>query len=218
MSTKIATSFGEVYQDDYHKVISKWSKKFSSRVGVNPKTRSEWGSDLQNFLGNSVITALMDHTLPRWSKVGTLPPKEVLDMYAKIAAKGALAVDTGDLFQRLKDASVTVLAAVQAPELVKRASQTVSQIFDMAQDRFNSLLGKNFQNTDQATGDRMWVITPSKFGPSRHASLDGVVRAEDELFDVDGEEVYGPRPPGGDPAQWSNCSCRILYQSGDDWV
>jgi hypothetical protein len=241
MSSKLAMAFGDTYQDDYRKVATKWAKKLSSSGKLSDKTRSEWGIDLQDSLGEQVIDGLIDHTLSSWKNAGSLPPKDILQMYAKIAAKGALAVNTIDLLHRLKDAptasdtefgeksenltifsenptvfdenqaNFTEFSPMTKAELIKRSSQTLSQIFDMAQDRFNGLVNKYLTKTDQSTGKRRWVTVASTSGPSRHAALDGEVRDEDEDFIFEGESVYGPRPPGGSPAHWSNCSCYISY-------
>lgn len=239
-------AFGDIHQGEYEKIASKWAKKLDGTGKISNKTRSEWGIDLQNSLGDQVEAGLKEHTLQRWNKVKKLPPKEILEMYTKIAAKGALAVDTGDLLRRLKESAAITefstttgkfnpefstvyknnpgvyipqsiktetseFATMQVPELLKRSSQTVAQVFDMAQDRFNSLMGKYLKKTNQASGERQWITAYSKSGPSRHAALDGQVKSEDENFIYDGEEVYGPRPPGGSPASWSNCSCSIVY-------
>lgn len=251
MSSKIAMEFGDTHQEEYEKIASKWAKKLGGSGKVSNKTRSEWGIDLQHSLGDQVEEGLKKYTLSRWKSAGKLPPKDLLEMYTKIAVKGALAIDTGDLLQRLKDSAAITefavnsinsvnsinrdnstkstrsprlvvplrlktetseFAVMQVPELLKRSSQTVAQIFDMAQDRFDGLIGRYFKKTGQASGKRQWVTEYSKSGPSRHAALNGQVKSENEDFIYEGEKVHGPRPPGGSPANWSNCGCRLSYE------
>lgn len=210
MSTEFATQFGNDFANDYGKVVEKWAKKLDGVKELSTEIHEEWGADLQKALGDQVIKALLKETLKDID--GRKPTKEGLEMYAKIAAKGALATDTGDLLGRLHKSAnspITLTAAVMSPgELAKRAAQTVSQIFDMAQDRFKRGVN-SFQNRfRRRPAKRRWSVhTPN----SRHAALDGQVKDENEMFTYDGEEIYGPRPPGGSPANWSNCSCTIEY-------
>jgi hypothetical protein len=211
MSTNFASTFGEEHGNEYGRIVNKWSKRLVGVNEIDQETFQEWGKDLQEVLGEQVKEALLNETVKEVRKSGgKMPSKELFDMYADIAVKGALATDTGDLLERLRISANEHLTAAFSPAgLAKRAFLTVAQIFDMAQDRFKRL-ANNFTNRTRETPRRRIWETHS--GPdSRHASLDGVVKEEDEMFEYNGQEVYGPRPPGGSPADWSNCSCEIRY-------
>lgn len=215
MSTQVGTKFGLTYAETYGEVIEKWAKKLEGVSEIDDATRSEWNADLEKALGEEVKDAILRYTAKEWSKTGAaMPSKATIERYAQIAAKGALQADTGDLLHRLQISANTepteaITAAVLPGELIKRAHQTVSQIFDMAQDRFNRSIAKFSAKVKGKPMKRTWHTNSKN---SRHAALDGQSKTEDEMFEYDGEKIYGPRPPGGSPANWSNCSCTLRYR------
>lgn len=95
-------------------------------------------------------------------------------------------------------------------ELSKRSPQTVAQIFDMAKDKFSGSVQRFMVKTGQFSGRRRWN-THSK--DSRHAALNGEIKDFNEFFSFNKEKVVGPRPVGGSPAHWSNCSCTISFET-----
>lgn len=95
-------------------------------------------------------------------------------------------------------------------ELVKRSPQTLAQVFDMAKDKFTHVLGRHLVNTNQFTGRRRWVTSGKD---SRHAGLNHEIKDFNEKFTFNKEQIVGPRPVGGSPAHWSNCSCRLEYET-----
>lgn len=237
MSTQVGTKFGITYAETYGEVIEKWAKKLEGVSEIDDATRSEWNADLEKALGEEVKDAILRYTAKEWSRTGAaMPSKATIERYAQIAAKGALQADTGDLLHRLQISANTepteaitasiklsnchlctgcdtcldsITAAVLPGELIKRAHQTVSQIFDMAQDRFNRSIAKFSAKVKGKPMKRTWHTNSKN---SRHAALDGQSKTEDEMFEYDGEKIYGPRPPGGSPANWSNCSCTLRYR------
>lgn len=219
MSTELAMQFGSEYHEDYAKVLDRWSNKVTRVAGTSPRLESQWGLDLQEALGEPVHAALLHaDALGQWKKV-KLPSKDALDMFAKIAVKYSLAFATSDLLRRLirsvkdekKDNGVQA-AAFSPSELANRARQTVAQIFDMARDAFNAVLNRFLHRREELTGRRRWVSTGDN---SRHADLHHEIRDEGEPFLYKKELIQGPRPPGGNPHDWSNCSCVIELERRD---
>lgn len=113
----------------------------------------------------------------------------------------------------------TITAAIRPMrplELAKRSPLTVAQIFDMAKDKFKIVLSGHFERKNELTGRRKWVTTGKN---SRHGALNGEIKGPEELFTYSGEEIAHPRPVGGSPAHWSNCSCRLEYETRNGkWV
>lgn len=230
MSSKAGMDFGDEHQEKYAKAIETWTQKVDNVSEVNKKLEDKWGNTLLDALSEPLIEALTSKdALAQWEKAGLkLPNKQVLKMFSEIAAKYSLAYASPDLLRRLvvsvkadkanpsKDSLTAALRVVRPPELAKRSPQTVAQIFDMAKDRFNSVLSRFLQRDDQLTGRRRWVTDDSN---SRHSSLNQEVRDEGEEFTYKKRSIHGPRPVGGNPADWSNCSCRIEYEkSSGKWV
>lgn len=226
MSSEAGMNFGSKHHEKYAKIIDTWSNKDISKV--TDKLEGKWGEDLLEALADPLIEELTSNdSLRQWSKAADLPSKEVLSMYSKIAVKYSLAHASTDLLRRLvisvkNDRSnppetVTAAARVVRPsELAARSPQTVAQIFDMAKDQFNSLLGKYFYKKNQFTGRRQWITADKN---SRHKALNGVIADPDEAFTYKKQEIHGPRPVGGNPADWSNCSCRLKYErTNGKWV
>lgn len=109
--------------------------------------------------------------------------------------------------------SSTITAAIRPmrpSELAKRSPQTLAQIYDMAKDKFTHVLGRHLVNTNQFTGRRRWVTSGKD---SRHAGLNHDIKDFNEKFTFNKEQIVGPRPVGGSPAHWSNCSCRLEYET-----
>lgn len=218
-SSTLAVSFSGENTEKYQKVVVKWSQKLGGVDKISEEMFKKWGSDLREALGDDVTSALLTSTLNQWKNSGlNLPSEEVLQLFAKIAAKGALSVDTKDLLLRLRDSANAVTAAIlPLVTLIKRGGLAVSQIFDMAQDIFNRTIGRFFQRTDQLTKKRRW--TTSGEPTSRHRRLNFVEKNENEMYHVNGNAIYGPRPPGGSPDEWSNCSCGLQFLApGGEWV
>jgi hypothetical protein len=227
MSSLAGMEFGDKHQDKYSEIIDTWADKDIS--DVSKKLEKQWGTDLFNVLADPVIEALLEkEALAKWTKAGLdLPSKDTLKLYSQTAAKYALSQASPDLLKRLVKSvkadkenppdTVTAAARVVRPsELAARSPQTLAQMYDMAKDKFNSVLSKFLRNGDQLTGKRQWITFDKS---SRHRSLDNVIIDEDEQFTYKKQKIDGPRPIGGNPADWSNCSCRILFQRKDGkWV
>lgn len=233
MSSQAGMDFGDKHQEKYAKVIDTWTNKVDNVSEVSKKLEGKWGATLLDTLAEPLIEALTSKdALGQWEKAGVkLPSKEALKMFSEIAAKYSLAYASPDLLRRLvisvkndkanppetTDKALTAaLRVVRPSELATRSPQTVAQIFDMAKDRFNSVLNRFLQRDSQFTGRRQWVTEGSN---SRHSNLNNQIRDEGDSFTYKKQDVQGPRPVGGNPADWSNCSCRIQYEkSNGKWV
>lgn len=226
MSSELGMEFGDKHQEKYAKVLETWTKKSEKVSEVSEALATKWGNDLFAALEEPVIEALSSKVaVAQWAKNGAdIPTKEVLEMFSKIAAKYALSFASPDLLRRLvrsvnESDNETLVAAgkVMTPgELISRSSQTVAQIFDMAKDRFNDVMNTFQKKKKKFTGKKRWATYGDN---SRHADLDGDIRDIDESFVYKKKAVKGPRPPGGNPADWSNCSCRIQYQkTNGKWI
>jgi hypothetical protein len=223
MSTELATMFGEDHHEKYAEVLESWASKAAGK-NVTDAMVAQWGADLHEALAEDITDALTaKDALARWSSKGiTLPSPEVIKMFSQIAAKYTLQYATRDLLDRLvksatfdkENPSETTITAAIRPmrpsELIKRAPQTLAQVFDMAKDKFNNALTNHMVKTGQFSGRRRWVTTSKN---SRHASLNQEVKDFNEFFLFGKEKVVGPRPVGGSPAHWSNCSCRLQYET-----
>ena len=219
MSSEAAMIFGDKHQEKYAKVIQKWEKRVEGVSKLSKKTEDKWGADLEKALGDEVHAAILSSN--HWKKV-KLPSDETLKRYADIAIKYALNHATDDLLKRLTDSvnkapDEAVTAAIDKPsEYVKRAAQTVAQIYDMAKDRFNSIINRRLESKEELTGRKRWVTVGDN---SRHAALHHEVRPQDGTFTYKKTQVSGPRPVGGNPADWSNCSCYLEYERKDgSWI
>lgn len=129
------------------------------------------------------------------------------------ASSNATFVWTANQYTNTSSNSTGLIAAIRPmrpAELSKRSPQTVAQIFDMAKDRFSRTLSGFLTRNQQFTGRRKWITTSKN---SRHASLNGEIADFNEKFTFNKENVVGPRPVGGSPAHWSNCSCRLQYET-----
>lgn len=230
MSSQAGMDFGDKHQEKYAKAIDNWTGKVAKVSDVSKKLEGQWGNTLLDALAEPLIEALTSKdALGQWEKAGLkLPSKETIKMFSEIAAKFSLAYASPDLLRRLvisvkadkanppEKALTAALKVIRPEELAKRSPQTVAQIFDMAKDRFNAVLNRFLQRDSQLTGRRRWV-TDGK--DSRHAALNQVVRDEGTPFSYKKNDVHGPRPVGGNPADWSNCSCRLQYEkSNGKWV
>jgi hypothetical protein len=86
----------------------------------------------------------------------------------------------------------------------------------MVKDKFNNIMARFFKDQNELTGRRRWQTSGLK---SRHSSLNGQIKDENESFYYKGDYVYGPRPSGGSPGNWSNCSCFLQRETvGGDWL
>lgn len=222
MSTELANSFAEDHHEKYAEVLNAWANTAAGHE-VTEAMVTKWGADLHEALADDLIEALMaKDALALWSGKGiSLPSKETLTRYSQIAAKYALQYATRDLLDRLvksatynkenpdTDVVTSAIRPMRPSELSKRSPQTVAQVFDMAKDRFSRTLSGFLTRNQQFTGRRRWV-TAEKI--SRHASLNGEIADFNEKFTFNKEKVVGPRPVGGSPAHWSNCSCTLSYE------
>lgn len=222
MSSELGIGFGQEYGEEYGKVVAKWGKRLKGVKRISDEIKKEWSVDLRKALESQLVEVIVKKTSPGWKKVGELPSDETIKRFAQTAAKGSLEQDTNDLLERLRlmaqepESEEAITAAITVSEALKRVGQTVSQIFDMVKDRFNGTMERYNRRQGKLTGRRRWQTNSLK---SRHSRLDGQVKSEDERFVYKGESVYGPRPPGGSPANWSNCSCSLDVQRRDgDWV
>lgn len=224
MSTPIAAEFGNQHGDAYGEFLEKWASKLKGVDKITDELRVEWSSDLQKILGEEAVNTLIKEVSPKWKRVGSLPDKESLDRYAQMTVKRSLFTDTEDLLERLRvraqlpDEEVDEITAAIFPvnHLVKRARQTVAQVFDMVKDRFDRVLGKHYEDKKQLTGRRRWRTTSLN---SRHKDLNLVEKGSGENFSYKGQSISGPRPLGGSPENWSNCSCFIQYERANgEWI
>lgn len=233
MSSQAGMDFGDKHQEKYAKAIDTWTNKVGKVSEVSKKLEGQWGNTLLDALAEPLIEALTSKdALGQWEKAGVkLPSKEAMKMFSEIAAKYSLAYASPDLLRRLVNsvkndkanppetsnkAVTAALRVVRPSELANRSPQTVAQIFDMAKDKFNSVLNRFLQRDNQFTGRRQWITDGAH---SRHANLNKEVRDEGDDFTYKKQAISGPRPVGGNPADWSNCSCRLQYEkSNGKWV
>lgn len=215
----------------YAAVLARWSKKIKPGDKISDADREAWTADLRKALEQDLVAKLKEDVTKEWAAAKLpIPSDETLDRFAKTAAKKALGPDAYDLLSRLptftdpdtaQEALDVLTAASPWGFVIKRSVLAVSQMFDMAADAYNATIGRFFQKSGALTGRRQWHVTSvtKKGTQSRHESLDGQIRNEGESFEFKGESVYGPRPPGGSPAHWSNCSCYLTYEKENgDWV
>lgn len=221
MSSDTAMEFGDKHQERYAKVLEKWTRKVGGVEAPSDSLVAQWGADLDKALGEEVLAALLSpEALKKWIGVD-LPSQDTLERYSKIAVKYSLNLASVDLLRRLvksvkaekdnKPESVTA-ALFRPSELIKRASQTVAQMFDMAKDQFNAVLNRDLERKQALTGRKRWVSTGDN---SRHASLHHEIRDQGDTFTYKKQQISGPRPPGGSPFDWSNCSCYTELQRKD---
>lgn len=223
MSTELGNTFGEDYGDEYASVVDDWTGRLDGAPSVTKDMNVNWGSDLATKLGPPAAAALVVHATKNW-KAGPTPTAGVLKMFAVLAVKAVIAKQMYDLLHRLhtrvntppdKDGSPPA-GSESVKETVNRAPQTTAQIFDMTRDGFDGILSRFYTRKGDLTGRRRWVTDETKKSPtSRHSALDGEVRNQDEEFSYEKTSFFGPRPPGGSPDHWSNCSCRISYEKKD---
>lgn len=221
MSTEQGNLFGAAHQEQYAEVLEAWA---SSPTGekVTDAMVAKWGADLHAALAEDLIETLL--TESNWSNSDIdLPSEETLKMFSQIAVKYSLQYASKDLLERLlrsshwdkENPSEALTAAVRPmrpSELVKRSHLTVAQIFDMARDKFDTVISNHLTKNNQLTGQRRWETSGKN---SRHAALNGEVRGPGEFFTYNGEDVVSPRPVGGSPASWSNCGCYLSRQRKD---
>ena len=231
MSTKIAMEFGEQYGSEYARVLVKWGKKLKGVESITDDLRKEWGKDLRKALEADIVTVLVEKEAPQWKKAGNLPSEDTLRRFAQTAAKISLEQDMNDLLNRLREIAQRSLpegetiedalneltaAGFLIGQIIKRSQQTTAQILDMVADKFSGIMNRFFNTQGRLTGRRRWRVTATN---SRHNSLNGQIKSDGESFEYKGQLVYGPRPPGGSPENWSNCSCSLQFETrGGDWV
>lgn len=224
MSTPVATAFGSQYGNEYAEFLSKWAEKLKGVEKITDDIKREWAADLQKTLGEQAVNTLIKEVSPKWKKVGPLPAKETLDRYAQMAVKRSLSSDTDDLLERLRvraqlpdeEPDEVTAAIFPVKFLLLRSGQTVAQIFDMIKDRYDRTIGRHYEEEKKLTGRKRWRTTSLN---SRHKDLNLVVKDEDESFNFKGQDISGPRPPGGSPENWSNCSCYLqVEQANGDWT
>lgn len=235
MSSKLGMEFGEQYGEAYGKVVSKWGKKLKGVSKITEPMKKEWAKDLRGALEKDIIEELTAKASKDWKSIGPISD-EAIKNFAKQAVRRSMDEDHFDLLERLRlmaqepepeDQQLTasmiinnpssLTAAISVSEALKRVGQTAAQIFDMAKDSFNAVVGRFFQRRGDLTGKKRWRTVGG--AESRHRSLDGQVKNVDESFNYKGESISGPRPPGGSPENWSNCSCYLEVQKKNgDWV
>ncbi len=229
MSSELGMSFGETHHEKYSEVLEAWASTAAGQE-ITEAMVEKWGKDLYSALADDLIEALMSKSeISEWSGKGvSLPSPETLKMFSQIAAKYSLQYASRDLLERLvksatfdkenpSDEAVTAaIRPVRPSTLIKRSPLTLAQVFDMAKDKFSTVLSGHFTKNNQFTGRRRWITAGRN---SRHTSLNGQIKGPEDLFSYNGEEVATPRPVGGSPANWSNCSCRLEYETKNGkWV
>lgn len=219
MSTPLGTEFGSIYGEDYGEILSGWGKKLKGVSKISNDMRQEWVADLRTHLERQLVETLQKQGIEKWKAVGDTPSKEVIEVFAKTAAKKSLATDHFDLLERLRlmaQEPDSVTAAITVDEAIQRSSQTLSQIFDMVNDTFNKILENTLRRKKKLTGRRRWKAVGED---SRHKELNGRIKKEGEEYYYKGNTIYGPRPAGGSPEHWSNCSCYLEYERANgSWV
>lgn len=243
MSTELGDQFGAEHHEKYSEVLEAWANSVTGDK-ISDKMVEKWGADLHDALAEDIITSLTSKdSISPWLKADLkLPSKETLERYSQIAAKYSLQYATRDLLDRLiksadfnkenpvedsvTDDTVTasfysgnLVAAgikMRPSELAKRSPQTVAQIFDMAKDKFVSIISNRLTKEVQLTGERRWVTDGEN---SRHAELHHEIKKPGEFFSYNKEKIAAPRPVGGAPESWSNCSCTTQYRTKKgSWV
>ncbi len=229
MSSELGMSFGENHHEKYSEVLEAWANTAAGQE-ITDAMVEKWGKDLYSALAEDLIETLMSKSeISAWSSKGvSLPSPETLKMFSQIAAKYSLQYASRDLLDRLvksatfdkenpSDEAVTAaIRPVRPTTLIKRSPLTLAQIFDMAKDKFTSILGTSLTKNNQFTGRRRWITAGRS---SRHSALNGQIKGPEDLFVFNGEEIVAPRPVGGSPANWSNCSCYLEYETSKGrWV
>lgn len=228
MSSELANNFAEKHHEKYAAVVETWADKAVGEK-ITDNLAEKWGADLHEALAEDLLESLTaEDPFSKWKGQLTLPSKETLVRFSQIAVKYSLQYATTDLLKRLIRSadwnranppdSITAAAIrpMRPAELAARSPQTVAQIFDMTKDKLNNTLNNFFSRKNQFTGRRKWV-TESK--NSRHAALNGEIKGPDEYFVFKKEKIAAPRPVGGSPASWSNCSCQLSYElKNGNWI
>lgn len=238
MSSKLGDEFGQEFGEAYGEVVAKWGKKLKGVSKITEPMKKEWAKDLRGALEDHIVEQLTAKAVDDWKAVGPLPDKDTIRRFAQTAVRQSMNEDHFDLLERLRlmaqepepeekamVASMMInnpdslTAAITVSEALKRVGQTVAQVFDMAKDGFNAVVGRFFQRRGDLTGRRRWRTVSSERGESRHAELDGDIVGPDGSFNYKGEAIKGPRPRGGSPANWSNCSCYVeVEKKNGEWV
>lgn len=227
MSSILANDFAEKHHEKYAAVVETWANKAVGEK-VTDEMTAKWGADLHEALSESLSESLTSDSFSHWERHGVkLPSTETLVRFSQIAVKYSLQYATADLLKRLiksadwnranpPEITAAAIRPMRPAELAARSPQTVAQIYDMAKDKLNKTLNSFFTKKNQFTGRRKWVTEGKN---SRHAALNDEIKGPDEYFTYNKEKIAAPRPVGGSPANWSNCSCQLSYElKNGNWI
>lgn len=216
-STPEAVDASTILGPNYLRVIEEWGPRLRSVSEITNNIRQNWRADLREALESDLRDQLLERTTADWRARGLpLPSDAQIRRFATTSVRGTLGPDSDDLLIRLHRSArgVEGTAALSSYMTPGRTNQTAAQIFDMANDRLEFQLARHAERRNLLSGRVRWQnANPAT---SRHRDLHGEVRRLGENFSGN---VRGPRPPFGQPGEWSNCSCWISYETIDgDWV
>lgn len=219
-STPDAKKVGIQVGSEYQRVLAAWAWRLRTVERVSAKMKAEWSRDLRAALETDLTSALLEQAASRWINAGIeLPAPATVRRFATIAVRKALGPEAEDLLGRFQDAASETnnRLPVDAYLNPNKTAQTTAQIYDMAADSFNESIARRAAADNQLTGRKRWQTTGG--AASRHANLQGQIRTLRQAFDDAGRQIQGPRPTGGHPNHWSNCSCRLQYETSDgNWI
>lgn len=102
------------------------------------------------------------------------------------------------------------LAKTQAPETTH--GDTGDRLSRWVATYVTNAAGHNGAAADDL---KTWVTMHDDRVRASHAALDGKTIPSGEKFDVGGDLLSHPGEPVGDPSEWINCRCVLLYTKGD---
>lgn len=138
----------------------------------------------------------------------------VSEMQARVIVHKTL-FDALDIYKTLLNAPVrdTVTAGFFVDTLLRRVHQSkiVNSLIHRARDLFgNRSIEATIEGGEGYTGRKMWRVNVAS---SRHKHLHGVIKEEDELFEVaPGVFWPGPRANIFAAKQSSGCRCELVFE------
>lgn len=216
-STPEAVDASTILGPSYLRVIEEWGPRLRSVSEITNNIRQNWRADLRDALETDLRDQLLSRTTTDWQARGLpLPSDTQVRRFATASVRGTLGPDSDDLLLRLHRSArgVEGTAALSSYMTPGRTNQTTAQIFDMANDRLEFNLARHAERRRLITGNVRWQNANPR--TSRHSDLHGEVRRVGQDFS---SGTRGPRPPFGQPGEWSSCSCYLEYETVDgEWV
>lgn len=137
------------------------------------------------------------------------------DERAQIAVRRAINA-TDDIRKRLLDAPIVASSKpFSIRTLLREIHQKLvaSSIIQHARDIF---LRDSVDKDPRMTGRARWETNSEN---SRHIDLEGIEFNIDEGIEYRGEIIHGPRANPADVDLWSNCTCSLVFETGEgNWV